>query len=316
MRIVGSIGCQLQTVTFSSHPLQLHIIFPKTQEATATQRSTQNNITGTKAEGDTEGERSDTADPFQTGMLTDQDILAGGVDALRNDNLLQIVATHSNNGILEKLNGGQGQPVITGQQLRTRLTHAITNIAKRDGRPREDVKAEVDAARLASGVKKRRYAASTTALAVAIGETQQADGGGCGSAETSGIHRVETVDSAPEYDALTDLAHREEQLRQMEVHGLFEDTSPIMDDDVLQLAGKFTICEIVDHLNVGRKHPVFDAKVITRRIDAAVVNMALRKGKSAQAVKAELEATKIAEGVTKRARVQAKAKRRAAALLS
>ncbi|KAK4546379.1 hypothetical protein LTR36_002056 [Oleoguttula mirabilis] len=270
-----------------------------------------------------EGEHSCTFNPFQIDMLTDADIFTGDLDALRGDRLLQVAATHTNAEIIDKLEAGHGESAITAEQLRARIHRGITNIAKRDGRPREDVKAEFDAARLVGGVKQRRHVlagARAQATRVAGLATQQADGGAGTSEEndgegevTGGAGGVDSMAGDVGYDALTPSGYCEVQLRQMEVHGLFGPISTaIMDDDVLQLAGRYTIAEIVDHLNEDRPHPVFDTKAITGRVDAAVANMALRKGKAVKDVLAGLEATRLDEGVIKRAKAQAKRKRKPA----
>lgn len=101
----------------------------------------------------------------------------------------------------------------------------------------------------------------------------------------------------------------EEQLRRLEVHGLFADDSALMDDDVLQLAGLYTLGEITDHLNAGHAVPVHTARSIHKRIGVAVFGIAIRRGQTTKAVGGELERTRVASGVRKRTTAQAKVRR-------
>lgn len=280
-----------------------------------------------------------------------------------------MAATHTNTEIIEKVSFGRPQPAIALSILRQRVSAAITKVARRDGRAREEMKAELKKVRVANGVRRReRHAAGAKSKATneakkakqqadvgaetssaiqnggvadneVAGKQQQADvGAEAGNAvESGGIEDNETADNAEteanvestpvdsELDteqtsndaAMDDAAVSsageedepagddfEEQLRELEVHGLFEDNSALMDDDVLQLAAKFTVIEIVGCLNEGRVIPKATTRSVNLRIDSAVANMALCRGMRAQEVWALLEEKKAANGVSKRVKEQ------------
>jgi hypothetical protein len=97
----------------------------------------------------------------------------------------------------------------------------------------------------------------------------------------------------------------DEQLREWEVFGLFDNDSIVMDDDVYQVAVMFTIPEIVEHLNSGskRKKSVLTlTKAITARTKLAVERLARRKQLSEKTMWKDFHILQQANGVTERGR--------------
>lgn len=255
----------------------------------------------------------------QQARLTDHQILSGEPKHINNDHLLQLAATHTNIKIAKLANIAHEKQVLTPEVVSNRLCRSINRIAKRDGGSRDEVKAELDAAKVANGISKHKT--PTTGLRPQEGPVAEQ----AGEVRDDSAEReldVETLlgtieqaywseESDSDDEGSTHSDDLEEQLRRAEVHGLFEGDSALMDDDVVQLATKYTITEIVEHLNAGREVALHSTRSVNERIGKAVVGLATRQGKTAKEVQEEIQESKVENGVTEREVAEKRANRRA-----
>ena len=93
-------------------------------------------------------------------LLEESDsILNGDPSLLIDDALLKVASVYTNVEILEEINSRCEQfkrPAISPSLLSDRLWKALSNVAAKQGRTRDEVKAELESARRTNGVKKRK----------------------------------------------------------------------------------------------------------------------------------------------------------------
>lgn len=86
------------------------------------------------------------------------DILNGKPHLLVLDAVLKVAGVFTTNEIVEQVDAIHGKGTLSFGALSVRLSSALIAIAKRDGKTRDEVAAELNAARTKNGVTKRRYA--------------------------------------------------------------------------------------------------------------------------------------------------------------
>ena len=246
-------------------------------------------------------------------MITDDEILSGDPALIDGERLLQVAATHTNQEIIEKVNHYQNSNVFSDRSMTVRLTRCLTRVAKSQGRPRDDLKAEFHKLREKNGVWNRKNAMmgakskaakaakkANNARLLQLAFDQQALGK---AAEDD--QPVDEEEHVEEEDLLGNLENGIEESESNRVffkeckNILQDDSSLFVDDRVLKIAGVFTNAEIVEKANEGRITP-FTTRFVSDRLARAIDHKAESEGRESKEVKAELEATRRANGVLHR----------------
>lgn len=137
--------------------------------------------------------------------LTDHEILSGGLDLLKGANLLQVARTHSNQQILDRVNAGYTDAILSNEKLYQRITYAVDQESKRQGRRRADLKQELNDVRWNNGLlRSNRNYASTGTNASAMKDTNTLKtaaratnaGGEAGTVESNASKETSTADVA------------------------------------------------------------------------------------------------------------------------
>ncbi|KAK4631030.1 hypothetical protein CLAFUW4_02334 [Fulvia fulva] len=84
----------------------------------------------------------------------DDEIFSGDPDLIAMDNLFRLVQRYTLTEIVEKINAGRPEPVANQPNLSNRLSRAISDIALRHSKPREEVVNDLREAQQANGVPK------------------------------------------------------------------------------------------------------------------------------------------------------------------
>ena len=90
--------------------------------------------------------------------LTDDEILRGSLAQLHGARLIQVAKTRRNKEIMNIVNSYYAEPVLNTQSIHSRLYRAVAHVAQQQGRWRDDVKRELDAARATNRVFIRQLA--------------------------------------------------------------------------------------------------------------------------------------------------------------
>ncbi|KAK3681897.1 hypothetical protein LTR37_020790 [Vermiconidia calcicola] len=108
--------------------------------------------------------------------LTDDEILRGSLAQLHGARLIQVAKTRRNKEIMNIVNSYYAEPVLNTQSIHSRLYRAVAHVAQQQGRWRDDVKRELDAARATNGVFIRQLAeGSERSLSIECDELLKGD---------------------------------------------------------------------------------------------------------------------------------------------
>lgn len=101
--------------------------------------------------------------------LTDDEILSGSLMQLHGARLIQVAKTRRSKEIMNIVNSYYVEPVLTATSIDTQLYRAVSHVAQEQGRLRDDVKRELDAARATNGVFLRRLAERSEEVSLSCG---------------------------------------------------------------------------------------------------------------------------------------------------
>ena len=250
--------------------------------------------------------------------VTNEEILQGDPDHIDMDNLLRLAKQYANKDIVEKVNAGRIEPVLTVSTLKNRLYDSLAVIAKRDGRSRDSLRAEIERARLDNDV----YTKSS-----------QLDARTARGRQVQGAKELEVLQENAEVQQLFvslptrfDEDHHAMDEAEEQTENDSEDLPHIgssadavnSDDDIFQgdpdlicmdvmldFAGRYTTNEILERINAGRPRTVINLNTVKQRIYWAMDRIARRDGRRREDLKADLDRTRQETGVLLRSRESA-----------